>query len=342
MDTAVEHCRRGDSVQALALFEAIRTQLEPPPAILRLVQDLEATGCAGQQAAVAGAGWRLQLGGGWDSNVSQGISARSLVIGRGVDAIELELDQSYRPRSSPFVQAAADYSLALPASGLNLQASLGHRKNTRESAFDLSTVAAGGSREFKVADGIVRAQLEVAEVWLGRQHYQRTRGAGVQWLWATPQGTWLASVSAIGIEYLTQPVQNSLQREAGLLFERRLDAAMSINAGLSLQFDKATDGRPGGDRKGFQVQAGAVVVASEWRFRPQFSYARWTSADLFAPGLLDVHRRNRLLQVLLQAEKPFSPRSSLLLEWRGRWARDTVVLYGYKAQSFTTTWVRRF
>lgn len=342
LDTAVEHCRRGESAQALSLFLAMRAQLEPPPAILRLIQDLEATGCHRRQAAARQGGLRVQLGAGWDSNVSQGITANRLVIGSGANAIELALDESYRPRSSPFTQASVDYTLVLPGSGLNLQGSVGHRKNTRESAFDLSTASAAVSREFKVRDSIVRAEFDLAEIWLGPRHYQRTRGGGLRWLRATSAGTWLATLNAVKVVYLTQPAQNALQHDVGLLLERRLNAATSVSGGLSLQHDKANDGRPGGDRRGFQVQAGALFLASGWRFRPQLSYSRWSSEDVFAPGLIDVPRRNALSQAVLQAEKPLSAQSSLVFEWRGRRARDTVVLYGYKAQAFTTTLVHRF
>jgi hypothetical protein len=341
LDTAIEQCRNGEGAKALALFHAMRDQLDPPPAILRLIQDLEATGCVQPQIA-SGGGFRLQLGGGWDSNVTQGISARTLVVGSGANAIELQLDQSYLPRSSPFAQVALDYSLVLPASGLNLQASAGHRKNTRASAFDLSTASVGGSREFKVQGSIVRAQLELAEAWLDQRDYQRTLGAGLQWLRATEQGSWLGSLTAIHVDYLTQPNQNALQTEAGLLFERRLSAATSAYGGFSLQDDQATNARPGGNRRGFQVQVGATILASGWRFKPQLSYTQWASADVFASGLLDVRRRNRLSQAVFQAEKPLSPRSSLVLEWRGRWAQDTVALYRYNAQTLTATLIRRF
>lgn len=342
LDTAIEHCRNGESAQALSMLRAMRAQLDPPPAILRLIEDLEATGCVRRLAEVNGGGLRLQFGGGWDSNVSQGITARSLVIGSSGNEVELALDETYRPRSSAFTHAAADYSLVLPATGLTLQGGLSHRKNTRESAFDLSVLSAGASREFKVREGIVRPQLEFAEVWLGGRHYQRTRGASLQWLWATPAGIWLASLSAVSVNYLSQAAQNSVLREAGLLFERRLHAAASVYGGASLQHDNATGSRPGGDRRGFQVQAGAVLAASGWRFRPQASYTRWHSAEAFAPGLIDVTRRNELAQLAFQAEKPLSAAASMVLEWRGRRSRDTVVLYDYQAQSVTATLAYRF
>lgn len=341
MDMAVEECRRGDGAQALALFRAIRAQLDPPPAILRLIQDLEATGCV-QRPLASTTGLRVQLAGGWDSNVTQGIGARTLVIGTGANAIELPLDQTYLPRSSPFTQGSVDYSVALPGSGIGLQATVAHRHNLEVASFDLSSTSLGGSREFKFGDRLLRLQADLAEIWLGAHHYQRTRGGGLQWVWTNQAGSWLASANIVRIDYLTQPSQNALVRDAGLLFERRLDAATSVSGGGSVVFDKATNGRPGGNRTGFQLQAGALLARFGWRWRPQVSYARWTSADVFAAGLIDVRRRNVLWQTVLQAEKPLSPRSSIVFEWRGRWAQDSVVLYAYKAQTFTTTYVRRF
>lgn len=341
LDMAVEECRRGDRAQAMALFRAMRAQLDPPPAILRLIQDLESTGCV-QRRVAGGTGLRVQFAGGWDSNVTQGIGARTLVIGTGANAIELPLDQTYLPRSSSFTQAAVDYGFILPGSEVNVQATAAHRHNTEVASFDLSTSALGASREFKYGDRILRAQADVAEVWLGGKHYQRSRGAGLQWIWANRAGSWLASGNVVRIDYLTQPAQGALVRDAGLVFERRLDAATAVSMGGSVLFDKATNGRPGGDRTGFLLQASGLLLRFGWRWRPQVSYSRWTSADVFAAGLIDVRRRNVLWQAVLQADKPLSPRDSLVFEWRGRWAQDTVVLYAYKAQTFTTTFVHRF
>src|SRR5690242_6065545 len=117
----------------------------------------------------------------------------------------------------------------------------------------------------------MRAQADVAEIWLGAQHYQRTRGAGLQWVWSNQAGSWLASANVVRIDYLTQPAQNALVHDAGLLFERRLDPATSVSGGGSILFDNATNGRPGGDRTGFQLQVNALLARYGWRWRPQVS-----------------------------------------------------------------------
>lgn len=341
MDLAVEHCRRGESAQALPMFAAIRAQLDPPPALLRLIESLEATGCNSPAVATARA-LRFQIGGGWDSNVSQGITARSLVLGSGDNILELELDPSYQPRSSAFAHASLDYSATLPAYGLTLQAALAHRANDRASAFNVTTVSAAASREFALDKGRLRGQLEVAEVWLGGVHYQRSQSVAAQWLNNGSRDAVLATVSATAAQYQTQPSQDSWQLEAGLLGERRINGAQSVHAGFSVLRDNATRTRPGGDRDGFQLQVGGVMLANDWRLKPHLSYTRWKSAEVFAPGLLDVRRDNRLTQFTFQAERPLSARTSLVLEWRARRAHDTVALYTYKAQVFSATLARRF
>lgn len=341
MDLAVEHCRRGDAQEALALFKSIREQLEPPPGILQLIRDLEATGCS-QRPLTESASLRLQVGGGYDSNVSQGISARTLVLGSGENTIELQLDPSYRPRSSTFTQASVDYSLALPRAGVNVQLALGQRVNFAAKDFNLRTLSAAVSKELALPVGSLRAQVEASSIWLGNLRYQSTEAFAMQWLHTLPQGAWLATFQTTAIQYLTQPLQNATLWELGLLREWRIDAARSVHLQFVAERDDAHNSRPGGDRAGFQAQLGAVVLTHGWRVRPQVGYSYWNSADVFAPGLLDVRRHNRLRQGYVQAERPLRDNMSLVLEWRGRWASDTVALYRYQAQTVSATLAVRF
>ncbi len=341
LDTAVEHCRRGEREQALSMFKAIRDQLDPPPGIQRVLTSLEATGCHPSLLTEV-RGLRVQIGTGWDSNVSQGITARSLSLGTAGNTVEFELDSSYRPRSSGFVQGAVDYSLPLPWAGLQARVSLAHRHNHTEPAFDLSTASGALSREFKLGDSALRTQIEHTQVRLGSKNFQRTEGAGLQWLGSRPEGAWLAHVLATKVDYLTQPTQNARQYEAGLLLEKRVSTATSLYGSMALQYDHAVGMRAGGDRKGVQLRAGALVLAYGWQWRPQVVHTRWESADLFAPGLIDLRRNNRLNHLVLQAEKPISQQTSLLFEWNGRWASDTIPLYRYKAHTITATLAYRF
>lgn len=323
------------------MFTAIREQLDPPPAIRRLILELEATGC--QAPAMArGGSLRVQAGAGWDSNVSQGITARTLVLGSGESAIELELDAGYRPRSAHFFHAMADYGVLLPGLGANLQFALGQRVNFGASEFDLRTLSAAVGREFALPVGSLRGQIDRTEVWLGERHYQRSSGLLLQWLNNLQNGAWLGTLQATSVRYLTQPQQDAAIWEAGMLREWRFTPSYSIHAAFALQRDDARGQRPGGSRAGYQASVGAVAITHGWRVRPQVTFSDWRSDDIFAPGLLDVRRRNRLTQLSVHAERPVWQNTSLVLEWRGRRSRDSIALYRYSAQSVNATLAVRF
>ncbi|MEP6790790.1 MAG: hypothetical protein ABI907_05430 [Ramlibacter sp.] len=342
LDTAIEHCRRGERAQAFSMFAAIREQLDPPPALLRLVQDLEATGCVLQVASSA-KGLKLQIGAGYDTNVTQGISARTLTLGSGGQALELELDDSYRPRASPFAQAALEYTLPVPALGGALQLGAAQRSNFSASSLNVSTGSLSYIRSFEVLGKAARVQADWSELWLGGRHYQRTTGASLQWVPSSgPAGAWVASMSALQVDYLTQSAQNAVQYEAGLNREQRINASTAVYGGVSLTGDRAQGGRPGGDRSGYQAQAGMIFAVEGWRLRPQVSYQRWASREVFAAGLIDTPRRNHTTQLAFVAERPLGANQTLVLEWRARDSRDNIALYQYRSQTLLATFQYRF
>lgn len=333
LDTAIAHCRRGERAQALSMFAAIREQLSPPPALLQLVRDLEATGCIAHAQAPVRV-FKLLAGGGYDSNVSQGISARSLTLGSGDGAIELPLDDSYRPRGSSFMQVAADYAVPLPGRGWALSLTAGARAHSQVSQFDIASVAASLSRVGVLSGRTLRGQLDVSELWLGGRRYQRVLGATVQTvLDLDAQGAWIAHASASMADYHSQPSQNAVVYEVGVSRDRRMGPDGTVVASFVLQHDTNRGTRPGGDRNGFQFTLAATKDWQGWRLKPQFLWQQWVSREVFAAGLIDQRRDNRSAQMTLQAEKPLAQGRSLVLEWRARSVRDPIPLYEYKSQS---------
>lgn len=333
LDTAVEHCRRGERAQAMSMFAAIREQLAPPPALLQLVLDLEASGCTPQLEAQVRA-FKLLAGGGYDSNVSQGISARSLTLGSGDDTLELPLDDSYRPRGSSFAQLAADYSVPLAAPGWALLLGAGARAHQQTTQFDIASGSVSLSKVGVLNGRTLRGQLDASELWLGGRRYQRVVGATLQTvLDLDADGAWIAHASASMVDYHFQPSQNASHYEAGISRDKRLGPATTLYANFALQHDASRGTRPGGDRNGWQFTAGALKTWDGWRFKPQLTLQQWVSSEVFAAGLIDRRRNNQSVQFALQAERPLGPRQTLVLEWRSRSVRDTVALYQYKAQS---------
>jgi len=234
--------------------------------------------------------------------------------------------------------------LSIPDLGMDVRAALGHRKNFSAPAFDLTTSSLWAARDFPAGrlPGVVRLQGDMSEVWLGSQHYQRNQTASAQWIQTNEAGAWVGTLSVSGLHYLKQRSQSSVVWELGVTRELRVAAGRFVSAGVSLQKDDATGQRPGGDRNGFQVELGGLAAVEGWRVRPQVAYTRWLSQDIFAPGLLEVRRRNHLVQASVVAERPLTAQTSLVLEWRGRWSHDNIALYTYRAQSLNAALAARF
>lgn len=335
LDTAIAQCEAGNQAGALALFAAIRSQLAPPPALRRLIERYEGSGCvAAPQHASA---LTVQLGTGYDSNATQGVAARSLVVGSGPDALELMLDDRYRPRASSFAQGALDYRLRMDGTN-TLQFSANHRANAQTPDYDLTTVAAAGRHVFSALGQRASAQLEWAESWLGGRHYQRAVTGGLRWIEPVVDGAWVYGLTASRLNYLTQPSQDAVQGELSLLREWRLGPVAALTGGGGLVYDHALGLRPGGDRKGFQLQLGAQFVYNGWTARPFASFTRWESRDVFSEGLIDQRRLNRLGQLALELERPVSASSRIVLQWRDRDSRDNIALYRYRSQVLSVFW----
>jgi hypothetical protein len=335
LDAAIAQCELGNREAALSLFAAIRSQLAPPPALRLLIERYEASQCA--VASTRTSALSVQLGTGYDSNATQGITARSLLVGSGPDAVELALDDRYRPRASSFAQGTVDYRTAVGAAS-TVQLSFGHRANVQTPDYDLTTLAAAGQTLFTALGQRTSAQLEWAESWLGGAHYQRAVTGGLRWLKPLPDGAWLAGLTGSRLYYLTQPSQDAMQTELSLLREWKIGPAAALTGGGSLIYDRALGARPGGDRQGAQAQVGAQFGYNGWTLRPFASYTQWQSRDVFAEGLIDQRRRNRLGQLALELERPVSATSRVVLQWRDRDSRDNIALYRYRSQTLSVYW----
>lgn len=346
LDTAIAHCRVGERPQALAMFRAIREQLDPPPALLRLVTDLEASGCS-VSFTHAFRGPRVLAGFGYDSNVSQGIRAGTLTIGPPGDTIELLLDKSFRPRSSGFVHAAVDVPVALPAPGWNARLAAAVRRNERAKEFDIGSFGVSVARTLERSYGTLRLEGESSELWLGGNRYQRTTGLRAVGLapaspWGSQSGLWLARAGVTHLGYHTQSGQDALHWEIAGGREQRLSPAVLAFGELALQYDRALGTRPGGDRRGFELATGLVARVGEWQLRPELRYQHWNSADVFAPGIIDQRRRNRLWQYSVVGERKLSAKQTLVLEWRSRISNDVIPLYQFRAHSLAVSIQHQF
>lgn len=360
MDAAVQHCRRGERQAAFALFDALIDQLDPPPALRRLIVELRATGCPG--LAVPATRWLLTASTGHDSNVNQGVTVRSLSLGAPGQAVELPLADGYRPLASAFQQLALEYASTPDPQRAQgepdgqpdgqpegLQWALVSRRFAQAPAFDQWQAAVAWSHGWGHAAPGLRARWEASHTVLGGQPYQQAVGITLRqplWQrasWGLPQ----LHASAIRLHYVNQPTQDAVMTEQGLTWTTPGRARWSVRAWVALQQDHALGLRPGGDRLGVRAALTAATQLGAWRVQPEWSALGWRSVQRFAPGLIDQHRVHRLHSLALTAARPVpalrlgaaaaSPTPELLLEWRRRASRDTVPLYAYRSATWSAS-----
>jgi hypothetical protein len=335
LDFALDACRRGEVRRAMALFKAIREQLDPPQRLLDVIIGYERSGCLVPDRLLDS--WGMQLGVGWDSNVSQGISARSMTLGSGLNAVELELGDVYQPKPSAYSVLGMDRRFKLGTHGI-AQVAFQHRDNPSVPALDVTNLAATAAFPFIWGDRPGRVQAEVSQAWLGGSHYQQATSAVVQWLLNGGTQPWIFNFATTRSTYFAQPSQDAQQTEVGIWREKQIDPTWGVFGGVSAHFDQARNLRPGGSRSGWHYQLGATVGWSEWKIQPRLSVLRWHSSDVFSPGLIDVVRMHNLTQLALQMSRPVSQGQKVVIDWRIRNARDTVPLFSYQGQSLAVYW----
>lgn len=336
LDMALDYCRRGEKAQAHALFHSIREQLNPPLPVLEIIAGAEASGCK-PPTTLPSILWGAQLGAGYDNNVNQGISTQTMSLGSGLNAIELQLGDAYKPRGSPYVVAGLESSFRLGEFAIG-QVALQHRENRDVPVLNLTSLVASAIRPFTWAERPGRVQIDLGETWLGGVNYQRAGSAGVQWLLTDGEQPWLGSLSALRTSYANQPDQDNLLMEAGVWRQRQLASTFGIFGGISALYDHALRQRPGGERMGLRYQLGFTTAWSEWLIQPRLNVLQWKSSEVFSPGLIDIVRRHSLAQLDVQVVRPVAQNQQMVVEWRFNLAHDTVPLFSYRAQSVAVYW----
>lgn len=340
LELAVEQCLRGQTVQAQAIFKAIREQLDPPPSQLERIRWFESTGCQ-LPAPSPPVRWGVQLGAGYDNNVNQGILSQYMVLGAGSNAIELELGDAFKPQASAFGVAGVDASFRLGEFAVG-QVALQQRTIDKVPALNLTTIIASVIRPFEWFGRPGRIQVDLGQTWLGGNRYQQAEAVGLQWLLADGEQPWLANVTTLRNSYLSQPDQDSQLTEIGVWREKFLVPTLSVFGGVSALQDHALRQRPGGDRSGFRFQLGVTTAWNEWLIQPRLNVLRWQSSEVYSPGLIDVIRHHHLSQLSVQLTRPIAPGRQLVVEWRINDARDTVPLFSYQSQSLGVYWRAQF
>jgi hypothetical protein len=347
IDLMLMHCQAGEQAQANAIGQAIREQLDPPPPIRQLLDQITPNGCKSPAAQRTEPHTEVNLAIGYDDNSNQGIGISSVTLGNSLQPITFQLDGSYRPIASSHIKATATRQIQT-ANGWRLHATAGLRHLSQYSALDTIGLHLGARQTLKPLGIPSSVQLGWTESWLGGTRYQQA--PYIEWqssfganptFSAAPESWQINGV----VQRFSQPgfsTQNTISTRLGISRQYRPTPPSRITLGVALVHDHALNQRAGGSRQGHQLNANAQHFLGQAQLQAQWSQTRWDSAQAFSPGLIDQTRSNQTTQLSLGYHRPQGLGGRLYFEYQRRSARDNIPLYTYRSNALVAGWTQQW
>jgi hypothetical protein len=347
IDLMLMHCQAGDQAQANAIGQAIREQLDPPPFIIQLLDQINPNGCQSPAAQRAEPHTEVTLAIGYDDNSNQGIGISSITLGNSLQPITFQLDGSYRPIASSHLTATATRQTQT-ASGWRLHATAGLRHLNQYSTLDTIGLHLGARQTLKPLGIPSSVQLGWSESWMGGSRYQQA--PYIEWqskLGANATNTAAPDSWQINglIQRFSHPglsTQNAISTRLGISRQYRPTPSSRLTLGAALVHDQALNQRAGGNRQGQQLNANVQHFLGQAQLQAQWSQTRWDSAQAFSPGLIDQTRSNQTTQLSLGYHRPQGHGVRLYIEYQHRSAHDNIPLYTYRSNALVAGWSQQW
>nr|WP_229632437.1 tetratricopeptide repeat protein [Pseudoduganella danionis] len=336
LDLALIQCGLGHTAEAERLFTIIEQRFAPPDGIMQLITDARQHGC---NSWTAQSQYSLSVGRGIDQNVNQGSRANYGTL-MGAET-QFDLAPEFRPKHDQFSVVSADYMRDLSANGSFGYAQFQSRRNDHLHQYDSDSLFAGAEMPWRWRNWSVKANAMVGVITLGGQYYQRQfqtqlRLGPPQILPYSVQFNLLGSLTRV--EYMTLDNFDATTGELRAQLSRRGESSI-VSANFGILDDRADSARPGGNRHG-------LAASAQWRQRlPRgittelgYSWQSWHSASPYAPGVIDVVRRQYNHSLRAAISYPLSKQTALLLEARAVHNQENVPIFQYNGRLLQLSW----
>ena len=332
LELALIQCSLGHAQEAEQSFHTILTRFDPPPHVIKIIEQARARGCDQTITYRRGS---LMVARGYDRNVNQGAS--------GSDPFIVNLLPEFRPLPDHYALVAADMQSDINANGMTASVQFQARRNDHLRQYDNAALFFGAASSWRLGRWTMLPSVTTGLVSLGGSLYQRQ--LQLQTRFGTPVGDLARlqlSVASSRIEYRTLSNFDATTFEARAQFSVR--GAHSVTTlDTALQDDRARAERPGGNRHGSlvslqgQVQLGDKVIGEAG-----YSRQSWFSQSDYSPGLFDITRR-QVTQVLRAAlAVPMGKQQVLQLELRQSWNRENIPVFQYNNRQIQLNWLWQF
>lgn len=338
LDLAIIQCELGRSAEAERLFHEIETRFSPPPGIVAVISSYRARGCfewqPHSQTSVA-------IGRGMDSNVNQGANNPNFSIGAGDSRIDLQLLPEFLPQADHYAIVSAEYARDLDANGSLGFVQAQARQNDVLKNYDTTALAGGLEHPWRIAGWGVRGTAMASLLTLGGKLYQKQGQLRAQLSppLTLPEEFKLSVVT--GVAHVGYPTlahfDANLWELRGLLVYTTAQARAQANLGYLV--DRAAEGRPGGDRRGwfmglqdrFRI-VGGVFADLGW------TRQTWLGQSAYSPGLIDQIRYQQTQVLHASLVVPVATHEALQLEWRSVRNDENISLFQYNSRLLQLSW----
>lgn len=343
LDLGMIQCALGHLDEAEFLFATVEQRFALSPAMSSLIAAERRAGCQRWSPRSASS---IRLTGGSDQNVNQGARTARHVIDAPGGQVEYELSDDFRPQSDRFVQLMGDYAREFTPNGVMGLVQYQLRRNNNLHRYDSATLFAGIEAPWRWGNWKLRTTGTLGWITLGHHMYQRQAQlqARVTLPLPLPAGWQLDTVGAV-----TQNILPTLSNFDSRTHDLRAhitwrNAKAFASASLGRQTDKALAERPGGSRDGDYLN-----LLARWRpveagpsAEMGYSQQRWRSSSAYAPGLIDITRRQHTRAVHLGISYPLTRADTLLFEARLVRNNENISIFQYNNRQLQLSWHRQF
>ncbi|MCY0911073.1 tetratricopeptide repeat protein [Massilia antarctica] len=339
LDLAISHCELGNKVEAERLFDQIEQRFHPSASILELIAHYRASGCKGQRSYRRSMSFKL--GAGYDSNVNQGSSSSTVLLG-SVNKLETyTLGPDSLPRADHFKVLSGDFNQPIGSRGMLLIAQLRALRYNEVSSQDSESGLLALERPWSGGGWTGRATAAYGLVRLGGELYQRQAQVLLRAVPPLDLGEslgWSLSAGYSSAIYPTRRYYDARTLDLGTSLAMRSKlSTVVLSAGALADAGKAA--RPGGDRKGWYGGVNLVTLLGEKAIAEVgVSRQSWRGAQIYSKDFIETRRAQDTSQLRASLLFPVGTHSALQLELRRTFNRENIPLFQYDSRWFQFSW----
>lgn len=339
LDLAILYCRAGSRAKVDETLSTLEYEFSPPPQILALIRELRERDCATVRARTH---WSVSTVVGHDTNVNQGSSVSSFVLGRGANRIQVTLDDEFLPQSSAFFGLNA-YANRTTDGGNRFFGAYSLQRYASVRGFDQDALSFGYERVLLHEDGELSAGLSLGARTLGGSLYQKSVAAGMRMVPPTAYRAGLplgVELRAAYVRYPTRRSFDNLETSVVVPSVWQLSDRLTARVSGGWLFDRAQGSRPGGDRSGPMLGLEFFHrLSGHWRTHASWHARALKGESAYAPPLFDTVQRQRRHVISLAAERWLGDGSLLRFEYQYTENRDNIPIYRFGNDSVMLFWI---